>query len=119
MEPLRKRSLELTGALEKLLKQSKYFVPMEESSTRQSDQPAFTIITPADPQSRGAQLSLLFLPTGVMQRIHEQLTSMGVIGDERNPDVIRLAPAPLFNTLKDCEQGASVLELAFDNLASH
>ncbi|KAJ7489805.1 pyridoxal phosphate-dependent transferase [Mycena galericulata] len=117
MKPLRERSLQLTAALEKLLMQSKYFVPVDEAPTRESDKPAFTIITPIDPDSRGAQLSLLFLPTGVMQRIHDALTSLGVIGDERRPDVIRLAPAPLFNTLKDCEQGALSLERAFDHLA--
>ncbi|KAJ7285942.1 pyridoxal phosphate-dependent transferase [Mycena rebaudengoi] len=71
-----KRSLELTGALEKLLLQSKYFVPVEEAAA-----------------------------------------PVGVIGDERQPDVIRLAPAPLFNTLKDCEEGALGLERAFDSIA--
>ncbi|KAJ7710002.1 pyridoxal phosphate-dependent transferase [Mycena rosella] len=117
MQPLRERSVQLTAALEKLLMQSKYFVPVDEASTRQSDTPAFTIITPIDPNSRGAQLSLLFLPSGVMQSVHDALTSLGVIGDERKPDVIRLAPAPLFNTLEDCKQGALSLERVFDNLA--
>jgi kynureninase len=116
MQPLRERSLQLTGALESLLTKSKYFVPPEEASARQSTKPAFTIITPADPNSRGAQLSLLFLPSGVMQKVHNALNSLGVISDERNPDIIRLAPAPLFNTLKDCEQGATVLERVLDNL---
>jgi kynureninase len=117
MQPLRERSVQLTAALEKLLMQSKYFVPVDVAPTRQSDKPAFTIITPTDPNSRGAQLSLLFLPSGVMQSIHDTLSSLGVIGDERKPDVLRLAPAPLFNTLKDCEQGALLLERALDNLA--
>ncbi|KAJ7343575.1 pyridoxal phosphate-dependent transferase [Mycena albidolilacea] len=116
MKPLRERSLQLTGALENLLTKSKYFVPPEEASARQSTKPAFTIITPADPDSRGAQLSLLFLPSGVMQKVHNALNSLGVISDERNPDIIRLAPAPLFNTLKDCEQGAIMLERVLDNL---
>jgi kynureninase len=117
MQPLRERSVQLTAALENLLMQSKYFVPVNEASTRQSTKLAFTIITPSDPNSRGAQLSLLFLSSGVMQKVHDGLTSFGVIGDERKPDVIRLAPAPLFNTLKDCEQGAKVLERVLDNLA--
>ncbi|KAK7014930.1 kynureninase [Favolaschia claudopus] len=114
MQPLRERSLQLTGALESLLKKSQYFVPVEEASTRQSTKPAFTIITPDDPSGRGAQLSLLFLPSGVMNKVHDALNKRGVIGDERRPDVIRLAPAPLFNTLKDCEQGAMILESVFD-----
>ncbi|KAJ7685095.1 pyridoxal phosphate-dependent transferase [Mycena polygramma] len=114
MQPLRERSLQLTAALEKLLMQSKYFVPVNEAPTRQSTKPAFTIITPSDPNSRGAQLSLLFLPNGLMLKVHDALAGLGVIGDERKPDVIRLAPAPLFNTLKDCEQGAMLLERVLD-----
>ncbi|KAF7363366.1 Kynureninase [Mycena sanguinolenta] len=116
MQPLRERSLQLTGTLESLLLKSKYFVPLEEAPTRGSTKPAFTIITPADPNSRGAQLSLLFFPTGVMQKVHDGLNRFGIISDERQPDVIRLAPAPLFNILKDCELGATMLERILDDL---
>ncbi|KAF7322901.1 Kynureninase [Mycena chlorophos] len=117
MQPLRERSIVLTGTLEKLLQQSKYFVPTEEAAAWQLTRPAFTIITPADSASRGAQLSLLFLSDGLMPRIHDGLARLGVVGDERKPDVIRLAPAPLFNSLKDCEQAAALLERVFDSLA--
>jgi len=122
MNPVRERSLQLTGALEKLLKQSKYFVPISEVSQKYAKAdykaPGFTIITPADPSSRGAQLSLLFLPmgSGVMQKVFDSLLSYGVIGDERQPDVIRLAPAALYNTLEDCENAARFLEKAVDSL---
>ena len=65
-----------------------------------------------------AQLSLLFLPIGlgVMRNIFDALVKEGVIGDEREPDVIRLAPTPLYNTLKDCEHAAESLERAFSTL---
>ncbi|KAF7304789.1 Kynureninase [Mycena kentingensis (nom. inval.)] len=118
MQPLRARSLLLTGALEKALKLSKYFVSPADAPSYQSptSRPAFTIITPSDPGSRGAQLSLLFLGQGVMQRVHDGLTRFGVIGDERQPDVIRLAPAPLFNTLRDVDQAAVLLERVLDEL---
>lgn len=122
MGPVRERSLQLTGALEKLLKQSKYFVPASEvlrQYTRLgSTTPGFTIITPAEPSSRGAQLSLLFLPagSGIMQKVFNNLVSCGVIGDERQPDVIRLAPAPLYNTLEDCENAAKFLDRAIESL---
>jgi kynureninase len=114
MGPLRKRSVELTNILETLLKQSKYFVPADEVS--KNTRRGFTIITPRETSQRGAQLSLLFLPTGsqVMRTVFAYLIEHGVIGDEREPDVIRLAPAPLYNTLKDCEQAAVILEKAFD-----
>jgi len=124
MGPIRERSIQLTGALERLLLQSKYFVPVNSVLQKHSDfptdatKPGFTIITPNDPSSRGAQLSLLFLPigSGVMGRIFSALCNNGVIGDERDPDVIRLAPTPLYNTIKDCEQVAFYLEKAFESI---
>jgi len=122
MSTVRERSLLLTGTLETLLKKSGYFVPPGE--IRQlypqagSGKPGFTIITPSDATQRGAQLSLLFLPigSGVMQKIFAGLSDYGVIGDEREPDVIRLAPAPLYNTIDDCEQAAQYLEEVFKNV---
>lgn len=117
---LRERSIQLTVALERLLMKSKYFVPLSEVSKRypESSEPGFTIITPSDPSMRGAQLSLLFLPagSGTMKRIFDILSNYGVIGDEREPDVIRLAPIPLYNTLTDCEQGAFYLDKSFETL---
>ncbi|KAF8201672.1 pyridoxal phosphate-dependent transferase [Pholiota molesta] len=114
MQPLRERSLQLTGALEKLLRQSKYFVAPSQIS-KNGTKIGFTIITPEEPSARGAQLSLLFLPleSETMRIVHDYLSRSGVIGDERQPDVIRLAPAPLYNTLKDCQHAAEVLEAAF------
>ena len=53
-------------------------------------------MTPPEPERRGAQLSLR-LP-GRADRVQEQLQQAGVVGDFRHPDVLRLAPAPLFNT---------------------
>ncbi|KDR81523.1 hypothetical protein GALMADRAFT_239525 [Galerina marginata CBS 339.88] len=118
MEPLRERSLQLTGALEKLLKRSKYYVPSSDLAQK-GTKPGFTIITPEDASQRGAQLSLLFLPvgSGTMQLVYDYLSKNGVIGDEREPDVIRLAPAPLYNTLKDCEHAAEVLDKVLDHIS--
>ncbi|KAJ2912311.1 hypothetical protein MD484_g8112, partial [Candolleomyces efflorescens] len=117
---IRQRSLLLTGHLEKLLRESKYFVPPSEAATKPPSNPCFTIITPTDPESRGAQLSLLFLPVGAgnMVKIFDYLAKHGVTGDEREPDVIRLAPAPLYNTIDDCEAAAKYLNEAFDALTS-
>lgn len=118
MEPIRERSIKLTGALEKLLRQSKFFMDVAQVTERYSDPcvvaTAFTIITPEDPSQRGAQLSLLFFPTGsgVMRKVFLALSDYGVIGDEREPDVIRLAPAPLYNTIEDCKKAACYIEEA-------
>ena len=97
---LRARSLRLTGHLEALLRRSRFFVPGEHAGAGESAGAGatvgVTVITPADPAQRGAQLSLVFLPTGrgVMPRVLKALEARGVVGDSRKPDVIRLAPAP-------------------------
>lgn len=58
----------------------------------------FKIITPAYPE-RGCQISLLTDDNGKM--IFDYLTQNGVIADWRNPNVIRLAPVPMYNTYQD------------------
>jgi kynureninase len=118
MPTIRKRSLHLTALLFDFLVQSKYFVPHDKIDEGYSGRPAFTIITPSDPESRGAQLSLLFLPveSPVMPKIFELLVSYGVVGDERHPSVIRLAPCPLYNHASDCQWAAESLNRAFDEL---
>jgi kynureninase len=119
MPALRARSIELTSFLETRLVQSTFYVPLSEVSSRYppgaesvSMGPGFTIITPDNPDARGAQLSLLFLPAGseMVRRVSRGLTSYGVIGDKREPDVIRLSPAPLYNSLGECERAARHLE---------
>jgi kynureninase len=130
MQPLRKRSIKLTGMLEVLLKQSHFFVPSEAVRSKypvnceghsDSEEVGFTIITPNDPGSRGAMLSLLVLPptrTMIMEKVFDTLMSYGVVGDKRAPNVIRLTPAPLYNTVEDCQRAAMYLEKAFELLQS-
>ncbi|KDQ60732.1 hypothetical protein JAAARDRAFT_172871 [Jaapia argillacea MUCL 33604] len=130
MGPLRQRSIELTGFLRSKLIASKWYIAPEQVGQRYYSndliqdahdpgqvEPSFTIITPSNPAARGAQLSLLFLPpgSGLMERVFDGLKSFGVVGDERRPDVIRLAPAPLYNTFQDCERAASALEETFSH----
>ncbi|KIM62414.1 hypothetical protein SCLCIDRAFT_9101 [Scleroderma citrinum Foug A] len=116
MQPLRERSVSLTARLEALLRQTGFYVsPDAAARYLPNDPPGFTIITPEEHESRGAQLSLLFLPpeSEVMSSVLRHLKSAGVIGDERHPDVIRLTPAPLYNTAKDCERAAECIKQAF------
>ena len=110
---LRERSKLLTAHLERLLNSSPYFIELEEAK-REPNSPCFTIITPKDPESRGAQLSLLFLPLGkgLMQKVFANMQSHGVVGDERQPDVIRLTPVPLYNEMADCAAAVEVLNNA-------
>jgi kynureninase len=82
---IRKKSVQLTGYLEFLLNQLTNI--------------NFEIITPADSFQRGAQLSLYFKSDS--KAIHKKLTDNGVIVDYRGPGVIRVAPAPLYNSFKE------------------
>lgn len=94
IENLRRRSIRLTAYLESLVK----------------DMPRVRIITPKDPASRGAQLSLLCDGDG--RAAHRRLTESGVICDFREPNVIRLAPTPLYNSFHDCWRAADALRVA-------
>ncbi|KAH7088311.1 kynureninase 1 [Paraphoma chrysanthemicola] len=88
MDALRQRSLRLTGYLEaRLLRYP-------------GGAPPYTIITPANPAERGAQLSVLLKP-GLLDSVLHHLEENGVVVDERKPDVLRIAPAPLYNSFLD------------------
>ena len=117
MQPVRERSIKLTGGFERLLRSSQFFIPLEQVA-RGTKRPGFSIITPSERGQRGAQLSLLFLPVGsdTMKTVFKYLSHHGVIGDEREPDVIRLSPAPLYNTLADCERAVQVLDKVLGSL---
>lgn len=90
MQALRRKSVKLTAYLE-------YLIDSEFPS--KSERP-FTIITPSDPDMRGAQLSLR-LRAGLLDPVFSCLLRNGVVLDERRPDVIRVAPAPLYNSFED------------------
>ncbi|KAJ2726133.1 Kynureninase (L-kynurenine hydrolase) [Coemansia sp. Benny D115] len=69
------------------------------------------IITPRDPTFRGAQLSVL-LKDGVLESVVAALEAAGVVCDERKPNVIRIAPAPLYNGFCDVWRCVDVMRRA-------
>jgi kynureninase len=99
MDELSKKSKDLTGYLEYLLNER---IPKD----------TIKIITPLDPNQRGCQLSILFLKSGQMKIVFEKLSEMGVICDERKPDVLRVAPAPLYNTFSEVWNFVDLLKQA-------
>jgi kynureninase len=90
MSALRKRSLKLTAYLEELL-----------NSMPAKARELFRILTPREPERRGAQLSIL-LADGMLSKVMQELERQGVVVDDRKPNVVRVAPAPLYNTFQDC-----------------
>jgi kynureninase len=91
MKALRVKSIQLTGYLEFLLEQA------DAGAARTSDR--FTIITPRDPAARGCQLSILAHEHP--KELHKELEAAGVKCDFREPNVIRAAPTPLYNTFHE------------------
>jgi kynureninase len=59
----------------------------------------FEIITPANENERGCQVSMLMLERG--KELFNELTKQGVLADWREPNVIRIAPVPFYNSFKD------------------
>jgi len=92
MEKLRTKSELLTGYLEFLLDQH-----VDEG---------FTIITPRDPKQRGAQLSIRVHSDG--KNLFKKLAEQNIICDRREPDVIRVAPVPLYNSFMDIYRFAEI-----------
>ncbi|TIB08962.1 hypothetical protein E3P89_03362 [Wallemia ichthyophaga] len=109
MENLRAKSVALTGYMERLLKYSKHYTDSSNVEHKQ-----FTIITPSNPSERGAQLSLKF-NKDYMLFYNEQLQIHGVVGDDRKPEVIRLAPSPLYNSFRDVHKAVSALDKILDD----
>jgi len=97
MSSLRKKSILLTGYLERLI------------NTQLSEH--ITIITPKEINQRGCQLSLVF-KKGV-EEISKELSAKGVICDVRKPDVLRVAPTPLYNSFHDVWKFIQILKGCF------
>lgn len=96
IESLRAKSIKLTGYLEAL-------VTSLGSET-------IEIITPTEPESRGAQLSIRV--KNAQKNLFKKITELGVIADWREPDVIRVAPAPMYNSFEDVYRFYAILKEA-------
>jgi kynureninase len=84
---LRRKSVRLTGYLIDLL------------DAELSD--VVQILTPREPGGRGCQLSLRSMSSIKCRELHRRLTAQGVATDCREPDVLRAAPVPLYNSYLD------------------
>lgn len=121
MKEIRAKSLLLTSYIEALIL-NKYGQQNEQQENgkvkekvKENDQDGedwkhvhVDIISPSNPSQRGAQLSLSFsIP---ICHVFEELTKRGVVCDERKPNVIRVAPAPLYCSFLDVYRGLNYLD---------
>jgi kynureninase len=100
MKELVKKSRHLTGYLEYLI----------QCTIKKSGRNDIYILTPSNPEERGCQLSLVIKGNG--KKVYDYLSSHGVMADWREPEVIRLAPVPLYNSYKDVYVFSQKLEKA-------
>lgn len=96
MDKLRKKAISLTGYLEYLV------------NTLGDD--VINIVTPADPARRGSQLSIQVKSAD--KELFDAITEAGVIADWREPDVIRVAPVPMYNSYEDVYNFYTILQAA-------
>jgi kynureninase len=100
--PLRTKSELLTGYLEFLINEI----------NQNKGEELFTIITPKDKQERGCQLSIVCKQNA--RATFNYLTKNGVIGDWREPNVIRLSPVPLYNSFKQVFEAGRILAASME-----
>ncbi|NXG55858.1 KYNU Kynureninase, partial [Hemiprocne comata] len=101
MKALRRKSILLTGYLEYLIKH--YY---SEDKTN-PEKPFVKIITPSQVEERGCQLTLSFsLP---IKSVFKELEKRGVACDMREPNALRIAPVPLYNSFRDVHRFIEIL----------
>jgi kynureninase len=99
MRRLREKSIALTGFLQRLVET---LLPG-----------LVDIVTPGAASERGCQLSLRIARSpAAAKRCHDLLTAAGVVADWRQPDVLRLAPIPLYNSYSDVFAAVDALSQA-------
>ena len=83
---------------------------IDDISEKNKDRVSFELITPRDQTKRGAQLSIMAKGQG--KALFDALANEGVVADWREPNVIRVAPAPLYNSFEDCFWFGQLLQKA-------
>ena len=97
VDPLRNKSKTLTAYL--------FYVINEVN--KQIGEKQYKVITPANEEDRGAQVSIIAKADG--KKIFDQLVAHNVLGDWREPNVIRLSPVPMYNSFEDVYRTGELL----------
>ena len=98
MEALREKSIQLTGYQEFIIN----------DINERNSHIKLEIITPKDPNKRGCQLSIVAHGQG--KAMFEKISNKGVVADWREPNVIRIAPVPLYNSFEDAYNFGKIIE---------
>ncbi|XP_004703897.1 kynureninase isoform X1 [Echinops telfairi] len=106
MKALRRKSILLTGYLEYLVKHH------SSKDKAESKKPFVNIITPSHVEDRGCQLTLTF--SAPMKYVFKELGKRGVVCDKREPNGIRVAPVPLYNSFHDVYKFVNLLFSVLD-----
>lgn len=103
MKALREKSLKLTGYQEFIIN----------DINNRNEHINLEIITPKDPDKRGCQLSIVAHGQG--KALFEKLSDNGIVADWREPNVIRIAPVPLYNNFEDAYNFGQIMEKSITN----
>lgn len=104
MPALRKKGIALSNYL--------YFILEDINAT--TAEKTIEIISPKNEEERGCQVSMLMLKNG--KKIFDYLSKHSVIADWREPNVIRVAPVPLYNSFKDVWEFGNILQKALEEI---
>ena len=99
-------------SLEEYFEKSKKLTGFLEFLIRNLGSENYEIITPANPDERGCQLSIGTINKG--KELYEELANNGVVVDWREPNVIRVAPHPLYNTFEEVYVFVEILRKAVE-----
>ena len=102
MEALRAKSIKLTGYLEFVLRDIFSALSGGDAAAMK-----LRLISPEDPEARGCQLSLQLV--GADRGLFARMMAEGIVADFREPDVIRMAPVPLYNSFEDIYHTGAIL----------
>ncbi len=98
---------EEAGGMKHLTEKSRELTSYMEFLLNEIHDERISIITPSNPNERGCQLSIRVKNSD--KSLFEAITEKGVIADWREPDVIRVAPVPLYNSFMDVYKFVEIL----------
>ena len=101
---------------QKRKKLASYLYFILDSVNRQNKEQVIELITPSEENARGCQVSILMLKNG--RAVFEAITQQGVLADWREPNVIRVAPVPLYNTFEDIYRFGEIMHQTLRQLQS-